>query len=186
MPRTDGASLHELITSERVTYAAAVPTVWLGLLEHLRQTGGRLDGLERICVGGAACPQLLLETFGDEYGVRVNQGWGMTEMSPVGAYNSPKPGHGELSGPASYPTPPQAGPADVRRRRSGSSTPTGAELPWDGATPGELVAKGPWVCRGYYREDGDADRRRRAGCTPATSPPSTRTASSRSPTAPRT
>ena len=101
--KTDGASLHELILSERVTYAAAVPTVWLGLLEHLRQTGGRLDGLERICVGGAACPQLLLETFGDEYGVRVNQGWGMTEMSPVGAYNCPKPGHREPSGPASYP-----------------------------------------------------------------------------------
>ena len=101
--KTDGASLHELIGSERVTYAAAVPTVWLGLLEHLRQSGGRLDGLERICVGGAACPQLLLETLGEEYGVRVNPGWGMTEMSPVGAFNCPKPGHRERSGPASYP-----------------------------------------------------------------------------------
>ena len=52
--RTDGASLHELITSERVTYAAAVPTVWLGLVQHLEQDGGRLDGLERICSGSAS------------------------------------------------------------------------------------------------------------------------------------
>ena len=131
--RTDGASLHELITSERVTYAAAVPTVWLGLLEHLRQTGGRLDGLERICVGGAACPQLLLETFGDVYGVRVNQGWGMTEMSPVGTYNSRKPGHGEVSGPASYPL----------RLKQGR--------PMFGVTLGILDANGAEVCRGTGR-----------------------------------
>lgn len=154
-PRTDSASLHELIGSERVTYAAAVPTIWLGLLEHLRQTGGRLDGLERICVGGAACPPLLLETLGEEYGVRVNHGWGMTEMSPVGAYNSPKPADQALSGPASH----------HRRLKQGRPffgvtlailDAKGGELPWDGATPGELVAKGPWVCRGYYRDDGAA------------------------------
>src|SRR4051812_38882966 len=154
-PRTDGASLHELITSERVTYAAAVPTVWLGLLEHLRRTGGRLDGLERICVGGAACPQLLLETLGEEYGVRVNQGWGMTEMSPVGSYNSPKPARCEVS--ASSPT-----PIGLKQGRPffgvtlGILDANGAEVAWDGATPGELVAKGPWVCRGYYREEAAA------------------------------
>jgi fatty-acyl-CoA synthase len=154
-PRTDGASLHELLTSERVTYAAAVPTVWLGLLEHLRQTGGRLDGLERICVGGAACPQLLLETLGEEYGVRVNQGWGMTEMSPVGSYNSPKPARCEVS--ASSPT-----PIGLKQGRPffgvtlGILDANGAEVAWDGATPGELVAKGPWVCRGYYREEAAA------------------------------
>ena len=86
----------------------------LGLLEHLRQSDGRLDGLERICVGGAACPQLLLETLGEEYGVRVNQGWGMTEMSPVGAFNCPKPGTGsERAG--LLPATPEAGSADVRR-----------------------------------------------------------------------
>ena len=143
-----------------MTYAAAVPTVWLGLLEHLRQTGGRLDGLERICVGGAACPQLLLETFGDEYGVRVNQGWGMTEMSPVGAYNSRKPGRRAERRP----------PPDRLKQGPPSSASTlgildamGARVPWDGGDPGELVAKGPWVCRGYYREDA---RRRRRGLVP--------------------
>jgi fatty-acyl-CoA synthase len=153
--KTDGASLHELIVSERVTYAAAVPTVWLGLLEHLRQSGGRLDGLERICVGGAACPQLLLETLGEEYGVRVNPGWGMTEMSPVGAFNCPKPGHQERSGPTSYPLRLKQGRPmfGVTLRIIDAA---GAEVPWDGATPGELVAKGPWVCRGYYREEGTA------------------------------
>jgi fatty-acyl-CoA synthase len=153
--RTDGASLHQLICSERVTYAAAVPTVWLGLLQHLRETGGRVDGLERICVGGAACPQLLLETLGEEYGVRINHGWGMTEMSPVGTYNSPKPTDRDLSGPAAYP---------IRLKQGrpyfgvtlGILDAMGDAVPWDGTTPGELVVRGPWICRSYYRADGAA------------------------------
>ncbi len=150
--QTDPASLHQLIESEGVTFAAAVPTVWLGLIEHLRRTGGRLDGLERLCVGGSACPQLLLETLGDEYGVRVSQGWGMTEMSPVGAYNSPKRPDRDLRGPASL---------GLRLKQGrpffgvtlGILDATGAEAPWDGITQGELVARGPWVCRSYFRED---------------------------------
>jgi 3-(methylthio)propionyl---CoA ligase len=153
--RTDGASLHELICSEGVTYAAAVPTIWLGLLQHLRQTGGRVDGLERICVGGAACPQLLLETLGKEYGVRINHGWGMTEMSPVGTYNSPKAKDRQLSGPDAYP---------IRLKQGrpffgvtlGILDAMGDAVPWDGIKPGELVAKGPWICRSYYRADGAA------------------------------
>ena len=70
--KTDGASLHELIESERVTFAAAVPTVWLGLVQHLRASGSRVDGLERLCVGGAACPQALLEALRDEYRRRAS------------------------------------------------------------------------------------------------------------------
>jgi fatty-acyl-CoA synthase len=153
--RTDGASLHELICSERVTYAAGVPTVWLGLLDHLRRSGGRVDGLERICVGGSACPRLLLETLGEDYGVRVNHGWGMTEMSPVGTYNNAKPGDCRLSGPAAYPIRLKQGRAffgvtlDILDE-------AGEAVPWDGATPGALVVKGPWICRSYYRDEGSA------------------------------
>ena len=154
-PRTDGASLHELICSERVTYAAGVPTVWLGVLDHLRRTGGRLDSLERLCVGGSACPQLLLETLGEDYGVRINQGWGMTEMSPVGTYNSPTPRNRELCGPAAY-------PLRLKQGRPyfgvtlGILDASGEAVPWDGATPGELVVKGPWICRSYFRAEGPA------------------------------
>ncbi len=103
--RTDGASLHDLIISERVTYAAAVLTVWLGLLQHLGQHGATLEPLQRMCVGGAACPQLLLEALGRKYGVEVDHSWGMTEMSPVSTYNRPKR------------APDDPGEADTHRRR---------------------------------------------------------------------
>ncbi len=70
--------------------AAGVPTVWLGLLQHLRATARRLETVKRIMTGGSACPPLLIEAFADEYGVPVEHAWGMTEISPVGTYNMPK------------------------------------------------------------------------------------------------
>lgn len=153
--RSDGASLHELITSERVTYAAAVPTVWSGLVQHLERSGGRLDGLQRICVGGAACPKALHATLAETYGVRVQQGWGMTEMSPIGAYNSPKQVLDEAADATTCPRRLKQGRAffgvDLRINDA-----DGRELPWDGATSGELVVRGPWICRGYFRADRDA------------------------------
>jgi fatty-acyl-CoA synthase len=91
----DGASLHALLNAERVNFTCGVPTVWMGLLAHLRATGGRLDTLRRIMTGGSACPPLLIEAFGAEYGVAVEHGWGMTELSPVGTYNTPKPVHAD-------------------------------------------------------------------------------------------
>ena len=153
--RTDGASLHDLIVSERVTYAAAVPTVWLGLLQHLGQHGATLEPLQRICVGGAACPQLLLEALGGKYGVEVDHGWGMTEMIPVGTYNRPKR------------APDDPGEADTHRRRLKQGRAhfgvdmrivdaAGCELPWDGTTSGELLVRGPSICRRYFRAAEDA------------------------------
>ena len=147
--RTDGASLHELIESERVTFAAAVPTVWLGLVQHLRASGGRIDGLERLCVGGAACPQALLEALSDEYGVAVAQGWGMTETMSAGAYNSAKPSDAAIA-------------QRLRQGRALFGTElrivdaAGRELPWDGAAAGELLVRGPRICRRYYRAEQDA------------------------------
>ncbi len=86
----DGASLTALMNAERVTISAGVPTIWLGLLKHLRATGTRLDTVQPLVIGGSACPPMLIEAFGREYGVRVDHAWGMTEMSPLGTYNKPK------------------------------------------------------------------------------------------------
>ncbi|MGH7683233.1 MAG: AMP-binding protein, partial [Vulcanimicrobiaceae bacterium] len=77
----DGASVARLMNEERVTFSAGVPTVWLGLLQHLRASGERLATVKRIVTGGSACPPLLIEAFGDEYGVEVQHGWGMSELS---------------------------------------------------------------------------------------------------------
>ena len=79
-----------------MTFSAGVPTVWLGLLQHLRASGERLATVKRIVTGGSACPPLLIEAFGGEYGISVEHAWGMTEMSPLGTYNTPKPAHAGL------------------------------------------------------------------------------------------
>ena len=91
----DGPSLHALSNAERVTVSAGVPTVWLGLLQHLRATGGRLDTLRRLICGGSACPAMLIEAFDREYGVRVDHAWGMTESSPLGTVLSGMLGYRE-------------------------------------------------------------------------------------------
>ena len=145
----DGASLHALMNQARVTMACGVPTVWLGLLAQLRASGGRLDTVHTIMTGGSACPPLLLEAFATEYGVTVEQGWGMTEMSPVGTYNKPKSGS-----PA---------PDPAERLRLGLKQGrilcgldmkivdgAGRELPWDGVAFGDLKVRGPWVTGAYY------------------------------------
>ncbi|MCV9992587.1 AMP-binding protein, partial [Burkholderia pseudomallei] len=80
----DGKSLYELMETERVTFSAGVPTVWLGLLNYMREAGVRFSTLERTVIGGSACPPAMLRTFEDDYDVRVIHAWGMTEMSPLG------------------------------------------------------------------------------------------------------
>jgi 3-(methylthio)propionyl---CoA ligase len=157
-PHLDGSSLHALMSDENVTYAAGVPTVWLGLLQHLRATGGRLPKNLRGLVGGSALPQSLAETYEMEFGVRLEHGWGMTEMSPVGAYNAPKPENQNIT-PRQYLT--------HHVRKQGRAPfgvemkiidPAGNALPHDGRTQGELCVRGPWITSGYYEapvEDND-------------------------------
>src|SRR5690606_27125096 len=82
--KMDGASIFELLDTERVTFSAAVPTVWLMLLQHLESTGLKLPWLKRVVIGGAACPRIVSEKFPRDYDVEVVHAWGMTEMSPVG------------------------------------------------------------------------------------------------------
>jgi len=151
----DGASLQALMNSERVTVSAGVPTVWMGLLQHLRATGGKLDTLQRLICGGSACPPMLIDAFAQEYGVRVDHAWGMTETSPLGTYNSPKPGFEALT------------PEDVKtvQYKQGRAVPgldmkivddAGTELPWDGATYGNLMVRGAWVTQRYLNAEADA------------------------------
>ena len=128
-----------------------VPTVWLGLLQHLRASGERLDDVKRIMTGGSAAPPLLIEAFRDEFGVAVEHGWGMTELSPVGTYNAPKPAQAGLSRRARC----------AHMLKQGRVLPgidmkivdgDGSELPWDGEQFGDLLVRGPWVCSGYFGE----------------------------------
>ncbi len=147
----DGASLTKLMNDEKVTMSAGVPTVWLGLLQHLEKSGDRLPTMERLMVGGSACPRMIYEAF-DGYGVRVFQGWGMTEMSPVGTYNTAKAAHIGMSAQDEYTIRVKQGRAlfGIDMKIVGDD---GAELPWDGKQSGHLLVKGPWVTNAYY---GDA------------------------------
>jgi acyl-CoA synthetase (AMP-forming)/AMP-acid ligase II len=150
----DGASMATLLNTERVTFTAGVPTVWLGLLQHLRSSGERLDTVERIMTGGSAAPPLLIEAFRDEYGVAVEHGWGMSELSPVGTYNAPKPAQRSLTNDE----------ATRHMLKQGRILPgidmkivdgDGKELPWDGTAFGDLMVKGPWIASAYYGEEPD-------------------------------
>jgi fatty-acyl-CoA synthase len=148
----DGASMANLLNDEKVTFTCGVPTVWLGLLQHLRSSGERLQTVERIMTGGSAAPPLLIEAFRDEYGVAVEHGWGMTELSPVGTYNAPKPPQAALEG------------SDAVRHmlKQGRILPgldmkivdsDGQALPWDGVAFGDLKVRGPWVTSAYYGDE---------------------------------
>ncbi|MGF6368507.1 acyl-CoA synthetase (AMP-forming)/AMP-acid ligase II [Paraburkholderia sp. RAU6.4a] len=148
----DGKSLYELMESERVTFSAGVPTVWLGLLNHLRETGARFSSLERTVIGGSACPPAMLRILEDDYGVQVIHAWGMTEMSPLGTLSkltweqSQRPLADqrkllEKQGHAIY---------GVDMKIVGED---GRELPWDGVAFGDLHVRGPWVIDRYFRKE---------------------------------
>jgi fatty-acyl-CoA synthase len=150
----DGASVLRLFNAERVTMSAGVPTVWMGLLQHMRSTGGRLDTLKRLVCGGSACPPMIIDSFRDEYGVTVDHAWGMSETSPLGTCYAPKPSVGlpdEQLARAPYKQGRAIAGLDMRIVDD-----QGQELPWDGTTFGNLQVRGPWVIRRYMNMDADA------------------------------
>jgi acyl-CoA synthetase (AMP-forming)/AMP-acid ligase II len=151
-PKLDGASLYELLETGQVTCTAAVPTVWLMLLQHLDLTGARLSTLKRVVIGGSACPRAMAVAFETKYGVTVNHAWGMTEMSPLGSFCSIKPDYGDLSGDALFDLKTKQGhpPFGVEFRITDDA---GRDLPWDGRTFGRLKVRGPAVARAYYGRD---------------------------------
>jgi acyl-CoA synthetase (AMP-forming)/AMP-acid ligase II len=89
--RMDGAAIYELIESEGVTFSAAVPTVWQGLLTHLRENNLKIPTVKKVLIGGSAVPESLIRAFHDEFDIEVLQGWGMTETSPIGTLSNMTP-----------------------------------------------------------------------------------------------
>jgi 3-(methylthio)propionyl---CoA ligase len=149
----DGKSVYELMESERVTMAAGVPTVWLGLLNHMAQHGLKFSTMKRTVIGGSACPPAMIKTFHDDYGVTVIHAWGMTEMSPLGTVNNLKLHQQAL------PIEQQLGiMAKQGRAVFGVEMkivdPDGHELAWDGQTSGDLLVKGPWIISSYFKGEG--------------------------------
>jgi 3-(methylthio)propionyl---CoA ligase len=151
-PKLDGASLHELFTQEKVTLSLGVPTVWLGLLQYLEQTGKRLDGVKRVTVGGSAAPRTMIEAFEETYGVQCIHGWGMTEMSPVGSLALPKLKHLERSKDELLAIKTKQGfPLfGVDMKVVGAD---GTAQPHDGKASGELLVRGPWIVSGYFNDE---------------------------------
>ncbi len=151
--RLDGASVHELLETEGVTFSAAVPTVWQMLLQHLRATGGKLSTLKRVVIGGSAVPEALVRAFRDEFDVDVTHAWGMTETSPLGTLSTPTP---EVAAMA----PDQQLEFKLKQGRP----PAGAELkltddagnrlPHDGKTFGRLKIKGAFIVGRYFKGEG--------------------------------
>ncbi len=150
--KLDGASIYELLDAERVSFTAAVPTIWLLLLQYLEATGGTLPHLQRVVIGGSACPRSVVEVFEERYDVRVMHAWGMTEMSPLGTICTLKPALAGLPREARY---------DIQEKQGHPSfgvelkiaDDAGQDLPWDGKTFGRLKVRGPAVARAYFKED---------------------------------
>jgi len=149
-PSPDPADLAALIEDEGVTFTAGVPTVWLGLLEYLKDNEVDLSTLDQVLVGGAAAPESVIRQF-DDLGVEMVHAWGMTEMSPLGSVAHLTP---ELEG-ADYETQLE------KRGKQGLIVPgvefrvvddEGAAVAHDGEAFGELLVRGPWVTTEYYRQ----------------------------------
>ena len=152
-PGMDGASILEMLSVGRVTITAAVPTVWSMLLDHLRATGETLPHLERVVIGGSACPRSMAEAFERDYDVRVLHAWGMTEMSPLGSFASYKPAYAGLDEEQRLDVQETQGhpPFTVELKVTDDEN---RELPWDGRTFGRLKARGAAVAGSYYKGHG--------------------------------
>jgi acyl-CoA synthetase (AMP-forming)/AMP-acid ligase II len=151
--KLDGASVHELLETEQVTCTAAVPTVWLGLLQYLEGGKKKLSSLERVVVGGAACPRVVMEKFERDYGVLVMHGWGMTEMSPLGTISRLKAGMEKATPEAQLGWKLKQGrvPYTVEMKIVDDA---GKELPRDGKTFGHLLVRGAAIAESYFKGEG--------------------------------
>ncbi|WP_446039354.1 long-chain fatty acid--CoA ligase [Streptomyces sp. SID1121] len=139
------APLADMIEREKPTHAAAVPTIWQGLLAEVTARPRDLTSMARVTIGGSACPPSLMEEY-DKLGVRLCHAWGMTETSPLGTTSNPPAG---LTAEQEWPYRITQGrfPAGVEARLAG---PDGDFLPWDGESAGELEVRGPWIAAAYY------------------------------------
>jgi 3-(methylthio)propionyl---CoA ligase len=152
-PHLDGKSLHELFEAERVTMSAGVPTVWLGLLNYMKESKLKFSTLRGVVIGGSACPPAMIRSFQEDYGVNVLHAWGMTEMSPLGTVCTFKEKHLTMDKQARYAVQAKQGRAifGVDMRIVGED---GKELPMDGKAFGDLQVRGPWVIGRYFKDEG--------------------------------
>ncbi|MFQ5612450.1 MAG: long-chain fatty acid--CoA ligase [Anaerolineae bacterium] len=155
-PHLKPDALAEIIAEERVTVAAGVPTIWTGLYHELKANPRDISSVRALVVGGSAMPRSLIEAYEKELGVNVLHAWGMTEMSPLGTVSKLQSHHRALPDHEQW---------DVKARQ-GYMVPgvemrianeEGQELPWDGATMGEVQVRGPWIIKSYYKLDPGPD-----------------------------
>jgi fatty-acyl-CoA synthase len=148
----DGKSLYELFESEGVLSSAGVPTVWLGLIQYMKQNNLKFSTFKQTTIGGSACPAAMIQTLRDDFGVSVAHGWGMTEMSPVGTIGSPKAKHINLSADERFALSLKQGRPlyGVEMKIVDAE---GRALPHDGVAAGDVMVKGPWVMRDYFKND---------------------------------
>jgi fatty-acyl-CoA synthase len=141
--------LANLIEEERVTLSAAVPTIWMDLLRYADEHKPDLSSMRLVVCGGSAVPLSLMQQFEERHNMRIIQAWGMSETSPLGSVARPPHGatddeHWRYRATAGRPS----GLVEARLMRDG-----GEEVPWDGASTGELEVRGPWVVREYYKDE---------------------------------
>jgi len=149
----DGKSIYELLETEKVTLAAGVPTVWQMLLAHLKTHDLRFNHLKRTVIGGSACPPAMIHAFNDQYGVEVLHAWGMTELSPLGTLSTLKNKHLSLS---------DEDKMKIRMKQGRAIfgldfkivDDNGKEQAHDGKAYGDLLVKGPWVIKEYFKQEG--------------------------------
>lgn len=149
-PHLDGASLHNLMESEKVTISAGVPTIWLGLLQYVDAQGLKFSTMRRTCVGGSAMPQAIIARFNEDYGVEVRHGWGMTETTAIATLSNLSAADRSLPATEQH--------AIVARQGkvvSGVEIKVvdeyGKELPRDGVSQGELMVRGQWIIERYFK-----------------------------------
>ncbi len=151
--KLDGASICELIESEKTTISAGVPTVWFGMLQHLVESGKQVRHMKRIVIGGAAAPRSMIQKIETELGIEVAHSWGMTEMSPVGTIGTLTAKLTELPYPEQLDYKAKQGRAlfGVEMKVTDDQN---RELPRDGITFGRLKVRGPAIASSYFRDEG--------------------------------
>jgi len=149
----DGKSLHGLFEQEGVTMSAGVPTVWLGLLNYMKEAKLSFSTLKGVVIGGSAAPPAMIRTFQEEYGVQVLHAWGMTEMSPLGTAGTLKARQAALDhdGQLAVQAKQGRGLFGVEMKIVNEE---GEALPWDGKSFGNLMVRGPWIASGYFKGEG--------------------------------
>ena len=151
-PRLDGASLYELMETEKVTVSAGVPTVWLQLLQYVEQHHLKFSSLHRVLCGGSAVPLTMIAQFDERFGIEVRQGWGMTETTAVATMSCASESQMRWE-----PARRHAAAANCGKAVFGVEIKVVAEdgttLPRDGTSQGELMVRGQWIVSGYYKND---------------------------------